>query len=853
MRRLLFVGVVLALLAPAVSAEQPSWEALYSQLLAIRGYSGSVAAWPYAGVWSLDPRSGAWERLRPFWFNEEGDGSFLTSGNGVLRFESWPYRLEMEPGTFRIVRRGSSIADPAALGWAVQGPVLSAPEATRLGMQPGLYGFADCILAKLTGGEFHSPTLCGDYLVPGTETPVVCREESPWPLVARDGWGRLELAALEPPLEWYPEPGDHWVHPFLTLDPDRHAFWRGMPRGVEPLPIVDGHVGQPGESHQFDFPPFDDPDILLDGLFYHPARHELFVTAPGAFLSLDASLQLLQRFDFDELGSAGDLGRPKTMTWLGEPPAEQELLIPVVAHSSGRNDTFWTSELWLYNPSSAATTVHLRRVKAPSTEREVQVPPRGSLRIADVLSFAGGGPGGDGATHDALVVTSPWRWGEQLVAASRSSTPAPEGGSFGHAVTAAPGRTGYSNHLVFVGDPESYGYDWDPRDVSVHAPASAASELHLDLRQPGRFRHNLGVVNDADEPVTLTLVWGYMSNGAFFPSWLIATRPASAQQQLAVPPHSVAIVDPASLFPPEVTEVWPARVGVWGDRPVALWLSMIDNLTGDASFLPYSGVAWDASAVAHADPALRAVAPVVAHAPGVGGTTWQTDLYSALSGGNTDGVRAFLQPSNPAADCGGAGADNGIEAELLGVPLLASWPPENAEGWHTVYPDVATMIPECAGQEDLRGGLEVVAGTWLSAWTRTYTTREDGGTYGEMLPLYPLGGWPVQHFAGVEVGDRFRVNVGLFNGDHDHAITHRITLYAADGRQVAERTLTLQPLASFQRRLEHLFGLQVGSISTGTYGMTVLPLDDPANGVKGRSWAWVSLVDNVTGDPTNWW
>ncbi len=39
----------------------------------------------------------------------------------------------------------------------------------------------------------------------------------------------------------------------------------------------------------------------------------------------------------------------------------------------------------------------------------------------------------------------------------------------------------------------------------------------------------------------------------------------------------------------------------------------------------------------------------------------------------------------------------------------------------------------------------------------------------------------------------------------------------------------------------------------GTYGMTVLPLDDPEHGVKGRSWAWVSLVDNVTNDPTNWW
>jgi hypothetical protein len=84
----------------------------------------------------------------------------------------------------------------------------------------------------------------------------------------------------------------------------------------------------------------------------------------------------------------------------------------------------------------------------------------------------------------------------------------------------------------------------------------------------------------------------------------------------------------------------------------------------------------------------------------------------------------------------------------------------------------------------------------------------------------------VQHFS-LE-GSTFRVNVGLFNGDGEHAITHRITLYSADGQVAAERTLTLQPYASLQRRLEHLFRMEVGSLPVGTYGMTVLPLDDRA-------------------------
>jgi hypothetical protein len=32
-----------------------------------------------------------------------------------------------------------------------------------------------------------------------------------------------------------------------------------------------------------------------------------------------------------------------------------------------------------------------------------------------------------------------------------------------------------------------------------------------------------------------------------------------------------------------------------------------------------------------------------------------------------------------------------------------------------------------------------------------------------------------------------------------------------------------------------------------------VPLDEPASGVQGRSWAFVSLIDNVTNDPANWW
>jgi len=295
-------------------------------------------------------------------------------------------------------------------------------------------------------------------------------------------------------------------------------------------------------------------------------------------------------------------------------------------------------------------------------------------------------------------------------------------------------------------------------------------------------------------------------------------------------------------------------VGVWGSRPAAVWLSMVDNSTGDATFVPFTAMKWGSDVFRYQLHDVRAVVPVVAHASGVGGTEWRTDVYGVDWLLDAYRPYAWLQPADPAHDCGGAALTGEIGEILDGEVAVpgGTWP-WYPWFWGTVERDVARSFAPCAGDEDLHAAFELLSATWLVGWSRTYTTRPDGGTYGDMLPFYPVDGWPVQHFAGVEVGSTFRVNVGLFNGNHDQAVTHRLTLYATDGRKVAERTLTLQPLASLQRRLEHLFLLEVGALPAGTYGLTVLPLDDPERGLKGRSWAWVSLVDELTGDPTNWW
>ncbi len=851
MRAAVVLSLVTFALALPVAAEQPDWDAIADRVLAVRSHE-LLADPTLRGLWAFEPDTGEWERLRYFVYNADpgvhglGRGAALAAADGLVVFQAWPANLELEPGTFRVVRRTSPIADPAAVGLALQGPVVGAREAELLGLEPGTYGIALC---RIMGSVGFEPRECPLYSLPDGGLPLEYTDEAPWPLLRRDEAGRLELVALLPALDYDPHDwGADRPVPTLSLDLERRAFWRGTPHGVELVAIEDGVVGQPTDQTTFTFWPFDHDVTTVETFFFHPRREQLFLTTPdGAFMIwLDDSLDPLGMMDV----LVDHERAPIAVGSLGEQPATYEQLVPAVAHTEGRNGTFWTSELWLYNPSAQPATVQVRRVAASTSTSSLELPGHGSTRIADVLSYLGGGPEGDGAPHDALVLTSPYRWGEQVVAASRTSTAEPEGGTYGHAVTAAPGRTGYSNHLVYAGEPEP---EWMVFTLGA-VPYAGASTLYADKRVPGRFRHNLGVVNDSDDAVTLTLLWGHMQEGEELLPDVMALRPASALQSLEVAPHSVRVLDLEALFPEEVTGVWPPRIAVWGSRPVALWMSMVDNTTGDPTFVPYSCLHWGTDLWGGGIEGVRAAVPVVAHAAGAGGTVWQTDVYGVDWLLDSYVPVVWLHPRDKARDCGGAALVEEIGAYL--DPEVAQPPdvwPDTWGNWGTVQRDVARAFCPCATDENLQAGFELLSADWLTGWSRTFTTRADGGTYGDMLPFYPVDGWPVQHFAGVEVGSTFRVNVGLFNGNHHQAVTHRLTLYAADGQKVAERTLTLEPLASLQRRLEHLFLLEVGALPAGTYGLTVLPLDDPERDLKGRSWAWVSLVDEVTGDPTNWW
>ncbi|MEA2338182.1 MAG: hypothetical protein QOE82_2189, partial [Thermoanaerobaculia bacterium] len=403
------------------------------------------------------------------------------------------------------------------------------------------------------------------------------------------------------------------------------------------------------------------------------------------------------------------------------------------------------------------------------------------------------------------IIRSTHHRGAQLSVYSRTWTPAPGGGTYGQAVPAVPSLTGYSNHLA-------------PTTIAV-SMAETKSTFVLDKRDPSQFRHNIGFVNTADEPLSIRLRYAWGSN-----------NPVPDPEQevtLTIPPHALRQYTVENLFSARIVSTMPPYITMAGNRPAAVWLSMIDNKTGDASFIPFTTYGVETS------PSARLAFPAIIHAPGVNGTYWRTDGYGVISNSAAGGTAQV-----PEANFRG-GCTDATTRKLLPVssaPNLDNWP----QFWRTTFPDLAQQV--CGGAENASGALEVRTGSWMTMVSRTYTTRADGGTYGDILPLYPPRGWPSRHFAGIDVGSAFRVNVGLYNGS-DAPSTLALRLFRTDGTLHGETQVTLAPRESRQRTLSQMFT----EIPNGIYGLSVVPLDGTG------CWPYVSLVDNVTGDPTNWW
>jgi hypothetical protein len=789
MRTSLLITCCILLTGPIISQET-----LYG--LRSAGYDQSLVR--------VHSETGESEEVAAFFFTAPTryvfGGLNLTGERGTLVLQG-PAFHEFDEHSGILLRRYAAL-DPPYHTWSFHGVRVGEAAAARLGMPAGYYGGVSCPPGPDPTGEVcevpstpfpgyasrsnlsEQHVLLHRGLDPGaTELSLVrlfAPSTSPW-AVRRTAFDDME--------------GRFW---FWVQEHTAEGSYKEQLRAAD---VVGSEVTNETPARQ------QATDAMVTrGFAFKPQTAVFFRTTLGIDAASERQLVRHDATGPEELVSrlTGQVWYPVLANIASSSPVQHVQIIPAIGETAGAHGTFWRSDLWLFNPSEEPITIQLRR-NTTGDAREVTLGGRASVEIRNVLRELGGGEAGDGVTLDSLIIEAPYR-SEQLVAYSRTYSGDESTGTYGQAVPAVPSRVGYSNHL--------------PATVPLTAISETYSVLFLDKRDPGQFRHNFGMVNTGDSAVTIRLRYGVLSANA-------PLNP-DVDRFLTIAPHANLQVNLESLFGEQIISIRPPIIWVSGNSPAVVYLSIVDNRSGDASFIPFTSFGVESHGT-H-------TVPAIIHAAGGHGTFWRTDAYGIFQYRVDDrDAQEPLVTFRP--------ADTQCESRTMSLvpsPGVAGLDGRWRKEWYTVYADLGRQLCDAS---EVRGALEVQTGSWTSMFTRTYTNRPDGGTYGDILPLYPPRGWPARHFAGIAVNQAFRINVGLYNGGESEG-RWRLRLLASDGTLAAERTLSLSAHESIQNSLREAFD---ADIPEGLYGLSIDTLS--GDGV----WPWVSVVDNLTGDPTNFW
>ncbi len=485
------------------------------------------------------------------------------------------------------------------------------------------------------------------------------------------------------------------------------------------------------------------------------------------------------------------------------------LYVPASAHAGGANGADWRTDLEIHNAGTAATTATIallvRDSANPSPQtRSVAVAAGTSVRLPDVLL---GTFGFTGAA--ALRVTSD---SSRLVVTSRTynlvgpgAAGLPQGASFGQFVRGVPEEAAISRGQ------EARLIQLTQRDASSG----------LD------FRTNIGFVNLTGATIEIQLDL-YKADGTH-----LGTRTGSETRLRAFEFRQIS----EALKPyGTITDGYAIlRTTTPGGRFLA-FATVIDNhLSGDPVFVP-------AVATAPADGTLPASnetwVPATAHASGMNGASWRTELEVHNPGAVAAQFTVFLLPRD---------RDNTVPA---GQRSFSLDPQKSVR-----YADVLESVFRFNGAAALR--ITSTAGT-IQVTSRTYNIV---GPNSVGLPVGASFSQFVPGFSGTEAissteegrliqltqraassGLDFRTNVGVVNATAS-TVDVRLDFYRADGTWLGARQgeETRLPPHGF-RQLSEAFA------TWGTVGDGYV-VARPTT-ASGRILAFATVIDNhVSGDP----
>lgn len=332
----------------------------------------------------------------------------------------------------------------------------------------------------------------------------------------------------------------------------------------------------------------------------------------------------------------------------------------------------------------------------------------------------------------------------------------------------------------------SYG-----QSVPEVQPAQLEKTLYITgIASNTAYRTNLGFVNRAVAPVSATLTL-YSKSGSTIATKNISVA-ASSFQQSALWAYFPEVQNVAH-------EVLSLRIEANVNDALSAYASVVDNATQDPIYIQ-----------AVAAPATGAVTiPAVGRAPGANGTFWRSDV--TLFNPNASAMTLTLR--------------YGSTDHTLVV------------GAHdtSVLQDVLLSYGLTSGGGTLRVSWDEATGPVVTS--RTYTSVESGGTYGQSIdPMASLGA--KLYVPGLRNDSAFRSNIGFVNGGRESE-TFTVLVLSQFGTELGRNTVTLGAGAQVQYSVSALFPNVNASAFT-------LAVEGDANA---QLFAYGSMVDNASGDP----
>jgi len=210
--------------------------------------------------------------------------------------------------------------------------------------------------------------------------------------------------------------------------------------------------------------------------------------------------------------------------------------------------------------------------------------------------------------------------------------------------------------------------------------------------------------------------------------------------------------------------------------------------------------------------------PASAHASGLAGTSWVSDVVLYNEGSSTASVNLYYLEGNH--------DHSGVSGKRISVPAGTSV-------------KLGDVVGSTFGGSSSSGALYVGSDQPLLITSRTYNNASSG-TYGQFIAGMPLGDAvgtnQTVRLIQLTRDSSYRTNIGFANAS-DRTITVQVKLYRSNGSYIATRSYTIQPYGFYQKT--DIIGTDVSDayalISSSTAGA--------------KFFTYASVIDNRTGDP----